>query len=154
MCEVGEGLQCDREVLQQRAAQPVALAGAVPDQLLLGAGTHLHGGGEGAVARDRPVVVAVGADEVREHARIAPVRLPTADLVTLAVEGRHPRIDGVDPVARADERCDPRAAVGLDADHDLAGLLCMLGEQRVEGGHALRSLGEPLRREALALPRS
>ena len=63
MREVGEGLKCGPEVLQQRAAQPVALAGAIPGELLLGAGTHLHGGGEGAVARDRPVVAAVGADE-------------------------------------------------------------------------------------------
>ncbi len=127
MREVREGAERGREVLQQRVPEAVALARAVPDQLLLGAGAHLHGGGEGAVARDRPVVVAVGADEVGEHARIAPIRLPAADLVTFAVERRHPRVDRVDPVARADERCDPRAAVGLDANHDLA---CVLWKYR------------------------
>ena len=102
------GLECGREVLQQRAAQSVALAGAIPDQLLLGAGAHLHGGGEGAVARDRPVVVAVGADEVGEHARIAPVRLPAADLVALAVEGRHPRVASPPGAGRMGLRCGHR----------------------------------------------
>ena len=110
MREVGEGAERARKVLQQRVPEAVALARAVPDELLLGAGAHLHGGGGRAVACDLAVVVAVGADEVGEHARIAAVGLPAADLVALAV---------ANPVQ---ERRDPRTALGsaVPGRHDRA----------------------------------
>ena len=40
--KLGEGLQCAREVLPERVAEPVGLTGAVPDELLVGAGTQAH----------------------------------------------------------------------------------------------------------------
>ena len=69
--ELGEGLQCAREVLAQRAAQPVGLADAVPDQLLVRPGEDAHRARVVAVAGDRAVVVAVGADEVGEQLGVA-----------------------------------------------------------------------------------
>ena len=79
------------------------------------------------------------------------VGLPTADLVALAVAGRRPRVDGVDPVACTKERRDPRTTVGLDANYDLGQLRRVLSEQLMQGGHALQALGQPPRCEALAL---
>ena len=148
--EFREGLQCTRKVLPERVAQPVGLADAVPDQLLVGAGEDAHRAGLVAVAGDRPVVVAVGADEVGEQPGVAGVGLGAAGVVALAVARRRARVDGVDAVAGRDQRRDPGAAVGLDADHDLAGPGGVLCDQFVQSGDPRDALGQPPGGESLA----
>ena len=61
------------------------MPGAVPDQLLVGAGEDAHGGGLVAVAGDLAVVVAVGADEVGEQPGVAGVGLGAPDVVAITV---------------------------------------------------------------------
>ena len=57
----------------------------------------------------------------------------------------------VDAVAGRDQRRDPGAAVGLDADHDLAGPGGVLCDQFVQSGDRARdALGQPPGGEALA----
>ena len=69
MGEVGKRLQGAGEVLPERITEPVRLAGAVPDELLVGAGEDAHGGSCGAVAGDLPVVVPIGCRHTfsRQH---------------------------------------------------------------------------------------
>ena len=68
-------MQGPGEVLPEGVAEPVSLPGAVPDELLVGAGEDAHGGGLVAVAGDLAVVVAVGADEVCQQPGVAGVGL-------------------------------------------------------------------------------
>ena len=145
-----EGLQCTRKVLPERVTQPVGLADAVPDELLVGAGEDAHGAGLVAVAGDLAVVVAVGADEVGEQPGVAGVGLRASDMVAVTVARRRARVDGVDVVAGRDQRRDPGAAVGLDADHDLAGPGGVLCDQFVQSGDPRDALGQPPGGEALA----
>ena len=126
------------------------LADAVPDELLVGAGEDAHGAGLVAVAGDLAVVVAVGAYEVGEQPGVAGVGLRASDMVALTVARRRARVDGVDVVAGRDQCRDPGAAVGLDADHDLAGPGGVLCDQFVQCGDPRDALGQPPGGEALA----
>ena len=144
-----EGLQCTRKVLPERVAQPVDLADAVPDQLLVGAGEDAHSAGFVAVAGDLPVVVPVGADEVGEQPGVAGVGLGAADMVAVAVTRRRARVDGVDVVAGRDQGRDPGAAVRLDADDYFARVGGVLCDQFVQRGDARDALGQPPGGEAL-----
>ena len=76
-----------------------------------------------AVSGDRPVVVAVGADQVGQHLGVAGVGLGPGDVVAVAVAGHRQRVDGVHLIARRGQRVHPQAPVGLDADHHLAGFV-------------------------------
>ena len=134
----------------RRVTQPVGLADAVPDELLVGAGEDAHGAGLVAVAGDLAVVVAVGAHQVGEQPGVAGVGLRASDMVAVTVARRRARVDGVDVVAGRDQRRDPGAAVGLDADHDLAGPGGVLCDQFVQSGDPRDALGQPPGGEALA----
>ena len=144
-----DGLRCAREVLPERVAQPVGLAVAVPDELLVGAGEDAHRARFVAVACDRPVVVAVGAHEVGEQLGVAGAGLGAADVVAVAVAGHRARVDGVDPVAGRDQRRDPGAAVRLDTDHDFARAGGVLRDQCVQRGDPRDAFGQPPGSEAL-----
>ena len=74
-----EGGQRPGVELPQRAAQGVDVPLRGPDQALMGAGQHLDRLGQRAVAGDRAVVVAVGADQIGQHLGIPTVRLGPRD---------------------------------------------------------------------------
>ena len=148
--ELREGFEGGREVLPEGVAEPVGLAIAVPDQLLVGAGEYPHLGGFVTVAGDRPVVVAVGADQIGEDLGVAGVGLGAADVVALAVAGHRARVDRVDAVAGRDQGRDPGAAVRLDADHDFARARGVLRDQLMQRGDARDAFGQPPGGESLA----
>jgi hypothetical protein len=71
--------------------------------------------------------------------------------VAFSVAGNLPRVDRVHVVVGRDQRPHPRAAVGLDADHDLVGLGILgqlRGDQRVE----LAQPGDPFRQSRPGQP--
>jgi hypothetical protein len=109
----------------------------------MGAGEDLHRLGEFRVAGDWPVMRPVGADQLGEDVRVARVALRSAGAVPLAVAGDLQRVDRVDGVAGGDQGLHPRAAVGLDPDHDVSGLGVlaeMVGDQRVQRRDPLHPL--------------
>jgi hypothetical protein len=108
----------------------------------VGAGEHLDGLGERRIAGDRPVVVPVGADQVGQHLGVAGVGLGPRQHVALPVAVHRLGVDGVDLVARGQQGAHPKPPVGLDADHDLCGIVCPLGQQAVQVGQALQALGQ------------
>jgi hypothetical protein len=71
--------------LPRRASQGIDVPLPRPDQALMGAGQHLNGLHQRAVAGDRPVVMAVGPDQISQHLGIPTVRLGPRDLVATAV---------------------------------------------------------------------
>jgi hypothetical protein len=112
----------------------------------MGAGEHLDVLGERGVPGDRAVMGPVEADQLGQHVRIAGVALGAGGAVPLPIAGHLPGIDRVDGVAGGDQRLHPRPAVGLDAHDDLVGLgvlLEMVGDQRVQRGQPLHTLGQP-----------
>jgi hypothetical protein len=70
-----EGGQRCRIEGPQGTAHDVGLPLAGPHQLLMSAGQHLDRLGQPGVALRRPVMVAIGADQIGQHPRIAAVRL-------------------------------------------------------------------------------
>jgi hypothetical protein len=71
--------------------------------------------------------------------------------VPVAVAAGGQRIDRVDRVAGLQQGSDPEAAVGLDADNDLARLRRVLCQQRVQLPDAGKPLRQPPLGELLAL---
>jgi hypothetical protein len=95
----------------------------------------------GAVRGDRPVIVAVGADQIRQHLGIASVRLGARHVVAIAVAGHGQRVDGVDLIARRRQRVHPQAPVGFDAHHHLGGIFGQPGQQLVQAADPLQAFG-------------
>jgi hypothetical protein len=85
----------------------------------VGAGDHLDRFGLGAVGSDRAQLVGVGADHVGQHMGVIGVAFGARDRVPLAVPGGLQRVDREHLVAGHDQRHDPGAPVGLDADQHL-----------------------------------
>jgi len=144
LSELGaEGGQRPRVELSQGAAQGVDVPLASPDQALMGPGQHLDRLGQRAVTGHRPVVVAVGADQIRKHLRIAPIRLGpgTAMPATVAADGMG--VDRIDLVAGGHQRSDQQTPVGLDADHHLPWVLCMGGHQLMQLAHPNQAIRDP-----------
>jgi hypothetical protein len=75
----------------------------------------------GAVTGDPTVVVAVGAHPVGQQLGVASIRFRPRDLVAVAIASHPKRVDRERLEAGRDQRLDLQAAVGFDADHDLAG---------------------------------
>jgi hypothetical protein len=73
--------------------QGVGMAGAGPDQALMGPGEHLDRLGIGAVAGDAAMVVPVGAHQIGQQFGVGSIRLGTRDVMAVAVAGRRQRID-------------------------------------------------------------
>ena len=56
--------------------------------------------------------------------------------MAIAVAAHRQGVEAVDPVAGPHQRVDEQAAIDLDADHDLIGLLGVIGDQAVQLGEA------------------
>ena len=111
-----------REELPQAGAQPQHLAGAVPDQALVHPGQDLHRAGLLAVPGDGAQLVAMGADQVGQDMSVTGIALGSRDAVALPGTSGLQRVDRVHPVPGGDQRGDPRATIGLDADLHLGGV--------------------------------
>jgi hypothetical protein len=81
-------------------------------KLLMAPGQHLDRLGQLRVARHRPVMVAVGADQISQHPRIGPVGLGPRDGVPLPIAARRQRVHREDLVAGRDQRPDQQPPVG------------------------------------------
>jgi hypothetical protein len=78
------------------------------------------------------VLVAVGAHQVRQHHRVATIRLLLRDGVAIAIAARRHRVDRVDRVPGGAQGPHHQPARRLDADHHLRRVGGVLGDQRVE----------------------
>ena len=107
------------------------------------AGQRPHGQDLVTVGSHRPVVMAVGADQVRQDLRIPGVRLRARHRVPVPVTRRGHRVHREYLVARRGQRVHKQAPVSLDPDHHLPRLTGMNGGQLVEPGDPLYPLGQP-----------
>ena len=117
------------------------MPGAGPDQVLVCPGQDLDRLGLCAVARQRAVIVPVGADQIGEQLGVTGIGLRAGDLMAVAVAGHGQRVDREHLVPGRTQGLHPQAAIGFDADHHLAGLLGVGSHQLVEPTDA----GKPFR---------
>jgi hypothetical protein len=106
------GTHCDPArpgELAQRAAQRVDVPLPAPDQALVRSGQDLDRLGQRAVAGDRPVVVAVGADQLGQHLGVPAVRLGPRAAMPAAVAADHLEVDRIHLVAGCQQRADQQA---------------------------------------------
>ena len=152
---VGEGGQEAGVVLAQVGAQLVVRAGARPDGVLLGAGQHRDGLGELGVGGQRPVRVGVGAQDVRQHDRVAVVGFAARDRVPVPVAGHGHRVDRVDLPAGGAQAGGQQPARGLDRHRDrVIGAVAVLGEQFQQRGQPGRVVADAAAGQQLAVPAS
>ena len=130
--QILERLQRRGVVLAQRTAQTVGVAGARPDQILMGPGQHLDRLSAVAVAGDRAMVVPIGAHQIGQQLGVRGIGLGSRDVVAVAVARRRQRVDREYLIISRGQRIHPQASVGFDADHHLGGVLGMLGDQLVQ----------------------
>ena len=104
-------------------------------------GQYLDRRSVGGVTGDRAVVVAVGAHQIGQQFGVPGIGLGSRNVVAVAVAGGGHRIDGIHLVASRHQRGDPQAAIGFDADHDLASFLDVAGQELMELTDAGKSLG-------------
>jgi hypothetical protein len=123
----------------------VPLAG--PDQVLVRPSQDLDRLGERAVAGDRAVVVAVGADQVGQHLGVPAVGLGPAAAVPAAVAAHRVRVDRVHLVTGGQQRAHQQPPVGLDPYRHLGWALSMSSHQRVQLAHARQPIGDPPSRQ-------
>ena len=86
------------------------------------------------------MVVPIGAHQVGQHLGVAGVRLRSRCGVAIPIASRRHRVDGVDLVARGEQRPHDEPAVDLDADDHRLVLVGMLGDESMEiadPGHAV-----------------
>ena len=102
MGEVLEGHQRGWVILAQRAAQPIGVLGARPDQVLMRSGENFDRLRIGAVGGDRAVVVPIGAYQVGQQFGVGGIGFGARDVVTVAVVCRSP------PVAKCPKFLWPR----------------------------------------------
>ncbi len=103
-----------------------------------------------AVTGDPPMIVAVGANQIGEHLGVTSVGLRASNIVTVAVTRDRERVDRVHLIAGRDQRLDPQAAIGLDADHHLSGFISVIGDELMERANPRKSLRQSSSRELLA----
>ena len=145
--QIVERLQRRRVILPQRATQSVGVPGVGPDQVLVCPGQDLDRLDVWAVAGQRAVVVAVGADQVGQQLGVAGIGFRSRDLMAVAIAGDRQRVDREHLIPGRAQRRHPQPAIGFDTDHHLAGLLDMGGYQLVEPSDAGQPFGQPTRRQ-------
>jgi hypothetical protein len=91
--QVVKRLQRAGKILPQRVPQPLAMAGALPDQGLVCPGHHLDRLRPRAVPGHRAQLVRVGTDHISEHVRIRGVAFGPGHPQPIPVAGRLQRID-------------------------------------------------------------
>lgn len=98
--------------------------------------------GEMTGLRNRPQLVGVGTDQVRQHVRVSGIAF-SRHPVTVPVVRRLERVDREHLVAGGDERPRPRPPVSLDTyEHlDLIAAVDPLADHRVQAGDPRESLG-------------
>ena len=138
-----QGGQGARVELPQGAAQRIHVPPSAPDQVLVGAGQHFDRLDLWAVAGDRAVVVAVGADQVGQHLGVAAVGLGPRAAMAAAVAAHHLWIDRIHLVAGGQQRPHQQAPVGLNPDRHLCRVLGMGGHQGVQLAHAGQAVADP-----------
>jgi hypothetical protein len=122
--------------LPQGAAQLVDVPATGPDQGLVGPGEHLQRLGELAVAGQRPVVLAVSADQFGQHLGVAWIRLGVRHGVSVAVAAHRERVQGIHLVPGRHQALEEQAAVGLDPDHHRRGVRGVLANEFVDAHEA------------------
>jgi hypothetical protein len=93
--------------------------------------------GQLGISGDRPVMLPVGAHQIRQHLGVAGVAFRTRGDMPFAVTRRRQRVDREHPIAGRQQGLHPRAAVGLNADHHGLRLVVaeVIGDQRMQRGH-------------------
>src|SRR5712691_11417777 len=125
--QVVERAQGSGVKLTQRVAKLVDLALSSPDQTLMSSGKYLDRLGEVGVSGQRPIFVAVGADEVRQDPSIAGVGLCTRGRMAVSIAARGQRINGIDLVAGGYQRANEQATVDFDANDHPRRIFSVLG---------------------------
>jgi hypothetical protein len=136
-----EGRQGRRVEGAQRRPQAVELALAGPDGRLMGPGQHPDRLGQVAITGNRPMMVAVGADQVSQDLGVPPIRLGPRGPVTFPIAGGLKRVDRHHLVAGRHQRPDQQPTIQLDTDDHLRRLAGVVSDQRVQLGHP----GDPVR---------
>ena len=139
-----EGGQGGRVEGPQGAAHDVGLSLAGPDQLLMAPGQHLDRLRQPRVALRRPVMMAVGADQVGQHPRIPTVRLGPRDGVALPIAAGRQRVHRHHLIADRHQRPDQQPPVSLDPDHHLGRVAGIAGDELVQSSHAHHPIDNPL----------
>ena len=73
------------------------------------------------VTGDWPVVVPVGADQIRQYFGVPGIRFRPGYLMAVTVAGDRQRVDREHLIPGRTERLDPQAAIGFDTDHHMTG---------------------------------
>ncbi len=119
-------------------------AGAVPDRVLLGAGQDGDRPDQVGVARQRPVELRVGPEDVRQDDGVLVVGLLAGGGVPVAIAGHRHRVDRVDASAGSAQAGDEQTPGGLDRDRNrFVGSVSVLGEQTQQVLEARRVVTDP-----------
>jgi hypothetical protein len=118
-------------------------------RLWWGPGEHLDRLHCWSVAGDRPVVVAVGADQIGQHLGVPAGGLSPGGAMATPIAADHLGIDRIDLVAGRHQRPDQQAMVGLDPDRHLSWVLGMGCDQGVQLANAGQAIGDPPSRQEL-----
>jgi hypothetical protein len=95
---VGQVVECLQRcwvVLAQGRAQRIGMAGTGPDQVLMSSGQDLDRLGLSTVARQRAVIVPIGADQIGEQLGVTGIGFRARDLMAVAVAGHGQRVDRI-----------------------------------------------------------
>jgi len=143
--QVLERVQRGREEITQLMAQPLNMAGPLPDQRLMRPGHDLDRLRGRAVPGHRAQLMSIGAHHVRQCVRVAGVASGSRHPVPFPVPRRLQRVDPGHQVTGRDQRLDPQAPVSLDPDRHLRvlGAAELLADHRVQPRHPRRALGQP-----------
>jgi hypothetical protein len=88
--------------------------------------------------------VGVGAQQVRQHQRINPIRLGPRHPVAVAVTIHRHRVDREHPIADLPQRVHEQAAIGLQRDPDLAAGRSQTIQQLDQGAESGKIITDPL----------
>jgi hypothetical protein len=117
----------------------------------MGSGQHFHRLSQVGVAGDGPVVLAIGAGQLRQDSGVPGIRLRSRGGMPLPVAGGRHRVHGQDRVPGCHERPDEQPPVRLRRHDHFGGLLHERSDQLVEAGDPLDPLRQASPGQSLAL---